>query len=224
MSSLDFSTKILSHFGELISGPVEFRGEVTLEVLDAERMPEVCRYAKNDLGFDFLVDISSVDNYGEDPRFTIVYELYGLGHRCYLRFKTLVSEEKSELPTVTGVWRTADWHEREIYDMMGIRFRGHPDLRRILMWEGYPYFPLRKDFPLSGKPTELPEVAFTQVAPLEGGPFVTVAGGKDTVDREPRVRIPETDAVATNARLERRQDIRDAHGAVAGPGTVEIKK
>ncbi len=70
-----------------------------------------------------------------------------------MRLKTDVSEEKSELPSVIGVWRTANWHEREIYDMMGIRFRGHPDLRRILMWEGYPYFPLRKDFPLAGKPT-----------------------------------------------------------------------
>ena len=99
---------------------------------------------------------------------------------AHLRLKTDVSEEKSELPTVTSVWRTADWHEREIYDMMGIRFRGHPDLRRILMWEGYPYFPLRKDFPLAGKPSEMPEVAFTKPAPMEGGPFVTIAGGKDT--------------------------------------------
>ncbi len=139
------------------------------------------------------MDISSVDNYGDDPRFTLVYELYGYGHRCHLRLKTDVSEEKSELPTVTGVWRTADWHEREIYDMMGVRFRGHPDLRRILMWEGYPYFPLRKDFPLAGKPSEMPEVAFTKPAPLEGGPFVTIAGGKDRIAREPRVRIPETD-------------------------------
>ena len=133
-----------------------------------------------------------MDNYGDDPRFTIVYHLYGYGHLCYLRLKADVSEEKGEVPTVTGVWRTADWHEREIYDMMGIRFRGHPDLRRILMWEGYPYFPLRKDFPLAGKPTDVPEVAFTNAAPLAGGPFVTIAGGKDTIAREPRVRIPET--------------------------------
>ena len=79
-----------------------------------------------------------------------------------LRLKTDVCEEKSELPSVLPVWRTANWHEREIYDMMGIRFSGHPDLRRILMWEGYPYFPLRKDFPLAGKPSDLPGVAFTE--------------------------------------------------------------
>ena len=109
-----------------------------------------------------------------------------------MRLKTNVSEEKSELPTVTGVWRTADWHEREIYDMMGIRFRGHPDLRRIIMWEGYPYFPLRKDFPLAGKPSEMPDVAFSKPAPIEGGPFVTAPGGKDAIEREPRVRVPET--------------------------------
>ena len=153
----------------------------------------------------------------------LAYHLYGYGHLCPLRLKTDVSEEKAEVPTVTGVWRTADWHEREIYDMMGIRFRGHPDLRRILMWEGYPYFPLRKDFPLAGKPTDVPEVAFTNVAPLAGGPFVTIAGGKDTIAREPRVRIPNTDALETNARLERRQDIKEAHGHSHGPGPIEPK-
>ena len=184
---------------------------MTLVCNQAERIQEVCDFAKKELGFDYLVDISSVDNYGEDPRFTIVYELYGYGHRCHLRVKTSVSEEKCELPTVTTVWRTADWHEREIYDMMGVRFRGHPDLRRILMWEGYPYFPLRKDFPLAGKPSEMPDVAFTKPAPLEGGPFVTVAGGKDTIAREPRVRVPETQSLETNSRLERRADIRRAH-------------
>jgi NADH-quinone oxidoreductase subunit C len=223
MSALELAQKLRDRFGALLEGPTQFRGEITLICLDSERIAEICSHAKRELGFDYLVDLSSVDNYGDDPRFTVVYELYGYGHRCHLRLKTHVSEEKSELPTVTGVWKTADWHEREAYDMMGIRFRGHPDLRRILMWEGYPYFPLRKDFPLAGKPTELPEIAFTKPAPLEGGPFVTIAGGKDTIAREPRVRIPETDAVELNARLERRQDIKEAHGHAFGPGPIEPK-
>ena len=211
MDALELANKLIGRFGDLLSKPAEFRGEITLVAQDSERIQEVCGYAKKELGFDYLVDISSVDNYGDDPRFTIVYELYGYGHRCHLRLKTSVGEEKSELPTVTTVWRTADWHEREIYDMMGVRFRGHPDLRRILMWEGYPYFPLRKDFPLAGKPSELPEVAFTKSAPLEGGPFVSVPGGKDSMAREPRVRVPETQSVETISRLERRADVRKAH-------------
>lgn len=207
MSILDSVARLSAQFGELISSPTEFRGEITLYVADSERIAEVCRFSKEQLGFNFLVDVSSLDNYGNDPRWTVVYELYGLDHRQHLRLKTDVSEEKSELPTVSGIWRTADWHEREIYDMMGIRFRGHPDLRRILMWEGYPYFPLRKDFPLAGKPSDLPEVAFSAPAPLEGGPFVTVPGGKDTVAREPRVRLPQETTLTTNSRLERRRDL-----------------
>jgi len=191
VTPLEPAQKIKATFGDLISEPAEFRGEITLKLADAERIAEICAFAKGQLGFDYLVDISSVDNYGEDPRWTIVYHLYGLGHGCSLRLKTDVGEEKSELPTVIGVWRTADWHEREIYDMMGVRFRGHPDLRRILMWEGYPYFPLRKDFPLAGRPTELPDIAFTKAAPLEGGPFVTRPGADGAAAREPRVRTPE---------------------------------
>jgi NADH-quinone oxidoreductase subunit C len=221
MASIDLAKQLQAHFGDLLSEPAEFRGEITVKLADAEKIPEVCTFAKADLGFDYLVDLSSVDNYGEDPRWTLVYELCGIGHRCHLRIKTEISEEKSELPTVTGVWRTADWHEREIYDMMGIRFRGHADLRRILMWEGYPHFPLRKDFPLAGKPTDLPEVAFTRPAPQAGGPFVTIAGGTDTIAREPRVRIPETDSLETNARLERRKDILKAPGEAHGPGPIK---
>jgi len=211
VNALELANKLVARFGQLLSEPREFRGEITLVAQDAERIQEVCDFAKKELGFDYLVDISSVDNYGEDPRFTIVYELYGYGHRSHLRIKTNVGEENCELPTVTTVWRTADWHEREIYDMMGIRFRGHPDLRRILMWEGYPYFPLRKDFPLAGKPREMPDVGFSKPAPLDGGPFVTLPGGKDAMAREPRVRVPETQSVETISRLERRTDIRRAH-------------
>lgn len=192
MSALDLAKRLKAQFGDLLSEPAEFRGELTLNLADAEHIVAVGSCAMRELGFDLLVDVSSVDNYGDDPRWTIVYELYGVAHRQYLRLKTNVSEEKSELPTVTGVWRTADWHEREIYDLMGIRFRDHPDLRRIIMWEGYPYFPLRKDFPLGGKPTDLPEIAFTKSAPIEGGPFVTTPGGRDAIEREPRVRTPES--------------------------------
>ena len=192
MNATELANKLREKFGELVSAPTEFRGEVSLKVADAERIVEVCAFAKKELGFDYLVDVSSVDNYGEDPRWTVVYHLYGIAHKHYLRLITNVSEEKSELPTITDVWRTADWHEREIYDMMGVRFRGHPDLRRILMWEGYPYHPLRKDFPVTGKPSELPDVAFSKTAPIEGGPFVTTPGGKDAIEREPRVRTPES--------------------------------
>jgi NADH-quinone oxidoreductase subunit C len=191
MSARDLAQRLRTRFGDLISEPVEFRGEITVTLADAERVAEVCQFARDELGFDFLLDLTSVDNYGEEPRWTVVYELYGLGHHRHLRLKTHVSEEKSELPTVTGVWPAADWHEREVYDMMGIRFRGHPDLRRILMWEGYPYFPLRKDFPLAGRPSEMPGVAFTETAPLEGGPFVTAPGSRDALEREPRARGPE---------------------------------
>jgi len=190
MTPLKLAELLQSRYGELVSAPTEFREEITVRVADAEQMPEVGAYARK-LGFDFLLDITGVDNYGEDPRWTIVYELYGLEHRCHLRLKTDVSEAKSELPSVTAVWRTANWHEREIFDLMGVRFRGHPDLRRIIMWEGYPHFPLRKDFPLAGKPTDVPDVAFTQAAPLEGGPFVTAPGGRDAIQREPRVKALE---------------------------------
>jgi NADH-quinone oxidoreductase subunit C len=121
----------------------------------------------------------------------VVYDLRNIVNGEEIRLKTDVSEEKSELPSILPVWRTANWHEREIYDMMGLRFAGHPNLRRILMWDGYPYFPLRKEFPLEGLPSEMPDVAFSSAAPLEGGPFVTVPSTATAKDREPRARRPE---------------------------------
>ena len=190
-TAADLAQQIKDKFGKLISEPVDFRGEFTLNLTDADKVVEVCEFAKHKLNFNYLIDISILDHYGDDPRFSVVYELYGIEHRQHLRLKTTVSEEQCEVPSVCKVWRTAEWHEREAYDMMGVKFTDHPNLKRILMWEGYPYFPLRKDFPLEGKPTEVPDVAFTKVAPMEGGPFVTVAGGKDSCAREPRRRNPE---------------------------------
>lgn len=152
-----------------------------------EALKEMLRYCRDKLGYDLLLDICSVDNLGEDPRFQVVYELATLDDGKHLRVKAEVAEDE-DIDSVADLWKTADWHEREIFDMMGIRFAGHPNLKRILMWEGYPYYPLRKEFLLAGKPSEMPDVAFSGVAPLEGGPFVTSAGTTDSVRGEPRAK------------------------------------
>lgn len=222
MTALETANQLKAKFGDLVSEPMEFRGDVTLKITDPEKIAEICSFAKS-IGFNYLVDICSIDNYGEDPRWTVIYHLRAIVNGIEIRLETGLSEEKSELPSVFGIWRTANWHEREVYDMMGIRFNGHPDLRRILMWDGYPYFPLRKDFPLAGKPTNLPGVAFTRVTPMEGGPFVTVAGGADSIAREPRVRVPETNSVELNAPIKASGDNKEMYGQAFGLGPVEKK-
>ena len=117
----------------------------------------------------------------------MVYELYSLARHDHLRLKLRLPERDPAVASVVAIWPAANWLEREVWDMMGIRFDGHPDLRRILMWEGYPFHPLRKEFPLAGLPSDVPEVAFTAPAPLEGGPFVATPGSTRAT-REPRAR------------------------------------
>jgi NADH-quinone oxidoreductase subunit C len=177
-------------FGEKLQHRTEFRGETTYAIA-ASNLREIAKFCSAQLSFDYLLDITSIDNFGEEPRFEIVYHLYSMPHGAHLRLRLRVSEDLGAADTVSDIWPTADWHEREIYDMMGIKFNGHPDLRRILMWDGYPFFPLRKDFPLAGLPSDMPEVAFTKVTPLEGGPFVTVPSTAGSKDREPRARPGE---------------------------------
>ena len=190
MTGQELLDSLSALFGPKIQAKTEFRGETTYLILpdDLHEMAKFCRY---DLSFDYLIDISSIDNFGEEPRFEIVYELYSMTLTVHLRLKLKVSEDAGAVDTVSDIWPTANWHEREIYDMMGITFNGHPDLRRILMWDGYPFFPLRKEFPLEGLPSEMPDVAFTKAAPMEGGPFVTVPSTATAKDREPRARRPE---------------------------------
>ena len=173
-----------------VLGKKEFRGQTTL-TLERALIADVCAVAKSQLGFDLLVNLCSVDNFGNEPRFEVVYELFSVENNYSLRLKVSVSEDDLEVPTVSGVWSGANWLEREVYDLMGIRFGGHPDLRRILMWEGYPYHPLRKDFPLAGRPSEVPGVGFTKVTPLEGGPFVTTPCACGSKEREPRSKRSE---------------------------------
>jgi NADH-quinone oxidoreductase subunit C len=189
MTGTDLLPRLAEMLGDRLQRTIEFRGETTVVILPAD-LREVARFCRDEGQFDYLLDISSVDNFGEEPRFEIVYELYSMPLAKHLRLKLSVSEDEGEAPTVSDIWPTANWHEREIYDMMGIRFAEHPDLRRILMWEGYPYFPLRKEFPLEGLPSNMPDVAFSESAPLEGGPFVTLPSTATTKDREPRARRP----------------------------------
>jgi NADH-quinone oxidoreductase subunit C len=177
-------------FGPTIQSTTEFRGETTYTI-SATDLRAIARFCCGKLAFDYLLDITSIDNFGEEPRFEIIYHLYSMRHAVCLRLKLKVSEELGAIETVSDIWPTANWHEREIYDMMGVKFNGHPDLRRILMWDGYPYFPLRKDFPLAGLPSEMPDVAFTKVTPLEGGPFVTLPSTAGSKDREPRAHPRE---------------------------------
>ena len=190
MTSQELITSLGEKLGSKVQAKTEFRGETSFTIA-ANDLREIAAFCRDKLSFDYLIDITSIDNFGEEPRFEIIYHLYSMPQGGHLRLKLKVPEEADAVDTVSDIWPTANWHEREIYDMMGIKFNGHPDLRRILMWDGYPFFPLRKDFPLEGLSSEMPDVAFTRVTPLEGGPFVTVPSTATSKDREPRARPPE---------------------------------
>ena len=183
--------KIEAKFQDNILLKNSFRDELSLTVTK-DSLIEIMTFCKKDLGFDYLVDLTAVDNLGVNPRYEVVYELYSYSDSCHLRIKVGVDESEREVPSVVSLWPTANWHEREAFDMIGVTFSDHPDMRRILMWEGYPYYPLRKDFPLAGKTSDMPDVAFSEPVPLEGGPFVTSPSSATTDKREPRSReIPQ---------------------------------
>lgn len=125
-------------------------GEVTV-IVPREKIVEACRFFKETQGFDMLADLCGVDRGPEeDPRFEVNYHLFSTKHHKRLRLKVLLSEDDPHVETVTTVWKTANWHERETYDMFGIIFDGHPDLRRILLPSDFDGHPLRKDYPLRG--------------------------------------------------------------------------
>ncbi len=135
---------------ESVTEVIEAFGEVTA-VVPREHIVEACRFLKEGHAFDMLADLTGADRGPEDdPRFEVNYHLFSTKHYSRLRLKTLLSEDDAKVETVTGLWKTADWHERETFDMFGVVFEGHPDLRRILMPSDFDGFALRKDFPLRG--------------------------------------------------------------------------
>ena len=118
--------------------------------IPSNRILEVCRFLKTERSYIRLSFITAIDWYPLDPRFEVVYEVHSLEHNHWLRLKCRLAEASPEIESVTGVWGNANWYEREVFDLFGIRFRNHPNLKRIMMpadWEGYP---LRKDYPVSG--------------------------------------------------------------------------
>jgi len=135
----------------------EYRGDLTI-VVRKEAIVKVAMTVRDDpaLAFDLVIDVLGVDMSRPENRFEVVYVLYSITGRRHLFLKVLVDEETLVVPSVTGVWPGANWHERETFDMFGIRFEGHPDLRRLYMPEEFEYYPLRKDFPLLGIPDSLP--------------------------------------------------------------------
>jgi NADH-quinone oxidoreductase subunit C len=151
--SVQAADKLKDKFGDTVLDTIEFRGETTV-VVKKEDIVAVCAFLKEELGFNFLTDLCGVDYMGQDPRFMVVYHLYNIGTHTRLRIKAPVEESDTRIDTVSGVWTTADWMERETWDLMGITFNNHPDPRRILMpddWEGHP---LLKDYPVQGPDRE----------------------------------------------------------------------
>ena len=166
--------------GDAIIGAKELVGEISLTV-DRDRIAEVAQAFKDD-GFNYLVDLSGVD-YSNYPswtgdRFGVSYTLYSFSKNNRVRLK-VTTDENTPIPSVTSVWKTANWHERETFDMLGIVFDGHPNLERILMWEGFNGHPLRKDFPIRGIDTGAR--IYPEVFPEGGGPKAG-STGKDVKD------------------------------------------
>src|SRR5713226_4170900 len=171
-------------FPQAIVETVEFRGEQTI-VLKPEQLVAVCTYLQKNLQYTFLSSVTAVDWPERVPRFDVVYHLLSIPNQCVLRLKVRVGERREEhpsVPTVVGVWPGANWYEREVYDLFGITFAGHPDLRRILMPMDWTTHPLRKDYPLSG--FDLPEPHWGGQVPYDSDPGVGSQTLRTTDGRE----------------------------------------
>ncbi len=150
---------VQTKFGEAVLEVIEHRGETTI-LLPPEKVPAVAKFLRDHpkLRYNFMADLTAVDWPERVPRFDVVYHLLSMETRAVIRLKTRVGqpgEEHPAVPTVSTIWPTANWYEREVYDLFGIIFTAHPDLRRILMPDDWTSHPLRKDYPLTG--VELPE-------------------------------------------------------------------
>lgn len=157
---MEFKEKVISKLKEQFSDVefeiTEFRGELCLK-FEKSRIVDICRYLKDDQELKFIhcEDLTAIDWATRKNRFTMVYLIFSLENKFRVKLKCDVEEKDCVVDSVTSVWMNADWAEREVYDMYGISFNDHPDLRRMYMPDDFEYYPLRKDFPLMGIPGSL---------------------------------------------------------------------
>ena len=184
--------QIRAKFPQAVVETAEFRGEQTI-VLLPEHLVAVCTYLRKQLAYTFFSSVTAVDWPERIPRYDIVYHLLSISHLSELRLKVRVGtrgEEHPSVPTVSGVWPGANWYEREVYDLFGITFAGHPDLRRILMPNDWTTHPLRKDYPLTG--FDLPEPHWGGQVPYDTDPGVgsqtlRTSGGRELNERRSNI-------------------------------------
>ncbi len=193
MIDQDFTDSLLGKFKNLSKRHHE--DCLTLDC-DPSDISNLLFHLRDEETFDLMVDLTAIDhNESSETRFSVVMHLYSRIHRDYIRIHSPCKDNDSPtFPSVSDIFPAANWHEREAYDMFGITFENHPNLKRILMWDEYPHYPLRKDFPLAGIETPLPaddvvEVTNASVdpAPMMGGPFVSSTDGTMS-DSEPRAK------------------------------------
>lgn len=149
------SNQLIDQINKSLPGSIEEHSEYRDELcvyVKKEFFPEMMKLLRNDktFNYDLLLDVVGIDRLPDEPRFELVYVLFSLEHNRRLIVKLKVNESNT-IPSMTGIWKSADWPEREVFDLLGINFSDHPDLRRILTWDNFEGHPLRKDFPLRGK-------------------------------------------------------------------------
>jgi NADH-quinone oxidoreductase subunit C len=173
--------------GEAVESARTFAGDLTLQVR-RDAIAQVCASLRTRHGFTYLVDVCGADYPKREPRFDVVYHVYSFEANRRLRLRVM-TDEATPVPTVSTVWRAANWSEREVFDMYGVRFEGHPDMTRILLWEGFNGYPLRKDFPVEGLDTGsaiYPEYYEESAGPVAG----TGTGWKPAKPAEPPAEKP----------------------------------
>ena len=192
-SSDPLAQALKEEFGDAIESARSFAGDLTVQVR-RDAVAQVSASLKTKHAYTYLVDICGADFPKREPRFDVVYHLYSFPANRRIRLK-VATDEATPVPTVCGVWRAANWPEREVYDMYGVRFEGHPDMTRILLWEGFNGYPLRKDFPVEGIDTGsaiYPEYYETSAGPVTG----TGTGWKPPKPPEPPAPAPASEKPA----------------------------